>query len=123
MSRCMLLMVAFGALAASLDSYRTTVFGSSSVAGLASIGPSMSQPSEIELDLAAFASATANLIRIIKPSRLAQRCAHLNPTPHAYNNAMKRGINSALVRLQHKAAGDATTCHTSGRLLRGEDGS
>ena len=30
MSRCMLLMVAFGALAASLDSYRTTVFGSSS---------------------------------------------------------------------------------------------
>ena len=87
----MLLMVAFGALAASLDSYRTTVFGSSSVAGLASIGPSMSQPSEIELDHAAFASATSNLIRIIKPSRLAQRCAHLNPTPHADNNAVKLG--------------------------------
>ena len=39
LSTCMLLMVAFGTLAPSTDSYRTTVFGSSSVAGLASIGP------------------------------------------------------------------------------------
>ena len=43
LSTCMLLMVAFGTLAPSTDSYRTTVFGSSSVAGLASIGPSMRQ--------------------------------------------------------------------------------
>ena len=39
LSTCMLLMVAFGTLAPSTDSYRTTVFGSLSVAGLASIGP------------------------------------------------------------------------------------
>ena len=43
MSTCMLLMVAFGTLAPSTDSYRTTVFGLSSVAGLASIGSSMRQ--------------------------------------------------------------------------------